>query len=137
MKIFVDCDVLIDVGLGREPFCSASGELLDYLANNQNGGFIAWHSIANFFYITAKSDIKDERKTFIAELCSFLKIVPASNQNLTVALELPFSDFEDAMQCACAIACEADFIVTRNVNDYKNSPIKALTPEQVLLALKS
>jgi hypothetical protein len=31
MKIFVDCDVLIDVSLGRKPFCLASGELLDYL----------------------------------------------------------------------------------------------------------
>lgn len=31
MKIFVDCDVLLDVGLGREPFCQASGALLNYL----------------------------------------------------------------------------------------------------------
>lgn len=72
MKIFVDCDVLIDVGLGRQPFCLASGELLDYLENHKNGGFIAWHSIANFFYLTEKGDNKQQRKNFIAELCAFL-----------------------------------------------------------------
>lgn len=137
MNIFVDCDVLIDVGLGREPFCQASGDLLDYLANNKNSGFIAWHSIANFFYITAKSNLKEQRKDFINELCHFLTIVPVSNQDLMLALKLPLNDFEDAMQCACAIACCADVIVSRNIKDYEKSPIKTLTPEQVLEKLKS
>ena len=135
MKLFVDCDVLLDVGLGREPFCSASGALLDYLENHPGDGFIAWHSIANFFYITAKSGLKDQRKQFIAELCNFLAIVPVANNDLMIALELPFADFEDAMQCACAIACQADVIVSRNIGDYQNSPIRTATPEQVLSEL--
>ena len=137
MKLFVDCDVLLDVGLGREPFCLASGGLLDYLESHKGNGFIAWHSIANFFYITAKSDLKDQRKQFLAELCDFLEIVPVSNQDLMVALELPFNDFEDAMQCASAIACNADFIVSRNIKDYQGSPIRTITPEQALLELSS
>jgi len=135
MRLFVDCDFLLDVGLGREPFCSASGALLDYLENHPGDGFIAWHSIANFFYITAKSDLKDQRKKFLAELCDFLVVVPVSNKDLMTALELPFDDFEDAMQCVCAIACQADVIVSRNIGDYKNSPIRTTTPEQVLSEL--
>ena len=135
MKIFVDCDVLIDVGFGREPFCLASGQLLDYLENNKNSGFIAWHSIANFFYLTARGDNKQKSKNFIAELCAFLHIVSVSNQDLIIVLELPFSDFEDAMQCAAAMACNADVIVSRNVKDYKTSPIRTVTPEQFLLEL--
>jgi len=135
MKIFIDCDILLDVGLGREPFCSASGELLDYLANNKRDGFIAWHSIANFFYITRKSEQTTQRKQFITELCNFLTIVPVSNQDLMIALELPLKDFEDAMQCAAAIACHANVIISRNIRDYQNSPIRTLTPEQILLEL--
>jgi predicted nucleic acid-binding protein len=136
MKIFVDCDVLIDVGLGREPFCLASGELLDYLENNKNSGFIAWHSIANFFYLTARGNNKQQSKRFIAELCDFLHIVSVSNQDLMIALELPFNDFEDAMQCASAMACNADVIVSRNFKDYQNAPIKTVTPEQFLQELR-
>jgi hypothetical protein len=136
MKIFVDCDVLIDVGLGREPFCLESGKLLDYLENNKNSGFIAWHSIANFFYLTARGDNKQKSKKFIAELCSFLHIVSVSNQDLIIALELPLSDFEDAMQCVAAMACNADVIVSRNIKDYQNSPIRTVTPEQFLLELR-
>ncbi len=93
MKIFVDCDVLIDVGLGREPFCRASGDLLDYLENNKNSGFIAWHSIANVFYLTARGNNKQQSKKFIDELCDFLHIVSVSNQDLMIALELPLNDF--------------------------------------------
>lgn len=135
MKLFIDCDVLLDVGLGREPFCSASCALLDYLENHPSDGFIAWHSIANFFYITAKSGLKDQRKKILAELCEFLVVVPVSNKDLVTALELPFDDFEDAMQCASAIACQADVIVSRNIKDYQNSPIRTAAPEQVLSEL--
>ncbi|WP_411726889.1 type II toxin-antitoxin system VapC family toxin [Methyloglobulus sp.] len=135
MKIFVDCDVLLDVGLGREPFCLASGKLLDYLERNKNIGFIAWHSIANFFYITAKNDNKQQSKLFIAELCNFLTIVAVSNQDLMVALELPFNDFEDAMQCASAMACNAKVLFSRNIKDYQDSPIRVVTPGQLLQEL--
>jgi hypothetical protein len=30
MKLFIDCDVLLDVALEREPFVNASAQLLDY-----------------------------------------------------------------------------------------------------------
>ena len=62
--------------------------------------------------------------------------MPVSNADLINALQLPLNDFEDAMQCAAAMACSADAIISRNVKDYQNSPIKTLTPEQILLILK-
>ena len=135
MNVFVDCDVLLDVGLAREPFYQASGELLNILEQGQHQGFIAWHSIANFFYLTARGNNKQRSKQFIAELSEFLTIVPVSNQDLKIALALAINDFEDAMQCASAMAGHADIIVSRNIKDYQNSPIRVLTPEQFLLEL--
>jgi PIN domain len=44
------------------------------------------------------------------------------------AIRTGFNDFEDALQSVCAKQFEADFIVTRNVKDYKLSPIKAVSP---------
>jgi predicted nucleic acid-binding protein len=135
VNIFVDCDVLLDVGLAREPFYQASADLLNLLEQKKHHGFIAWHSIANFFYLTAKGNKRQESKKFIAELCAFLTIAPVSNQDLIIALQLPMNDFEDAMQCASAIATQANIIVSRNIKDYQNSPIRVLTPEQALLEL--
>jgi hypothetical protein len=42
------------------------------------------------------------------------------------------SDFEDASQVAAAMACGAQFIVTRNERDFKKSPVPALSPEAFL-----
>jgi hypothetical protein len=44
------------------------------------------------------------------------------------------SDFEDALQVACAVAGFADFIITRNMEDFAPSSIPALTPEAFLTA---
>jgi len=55
---------------------------------------------------------------------------------LLIALALPLNDFEDAMQCASAMACNADVIVSRNVKDYQNLPIRTVTPELLLQELK-
>lgn len=136
MKIFLDCNILLDVGLQREPFYHTSSQLLDYLETHKNTGCIAWHSLATFYYIAAKSKNKPLVKQFISDLCQFIYVVPTSNTELLIALALPISDFEDAMQCAAAMTCEATFIVTRNLTDYQNAPIQAVTPEQVLAIVK-
>ena len=50
---------------------------------------------------------------------------------------LAMSDFEDAaMQVAAAAACGADVIVTRNLRDYRRSPIRAAAPGDVMPELR-
>lgn len=42
---------------------------------------------------------------------------------------------EDALQVAAARACGARRIVTRNLKDYKHSPIPAISPAEALSEL--
>ena len=42
------------------------------------------------------------------------------------------SDFEDRCQIACALSSECEIILTRDVKDFRNSPIEVLTPTQFL-----
>ena len=51
---------------------------------------------------------------------------------LRYATTLPMSDFEDAMQVAAARACNARHIVTRNLSDYRLSPIPAISPQEAV-----
>jgi predicted nucleic acid-binding protein len=37
-------------------------------------------------------------------------------------------DFEDAVQAMCARRIEADYIVTRNIKDFENSPVRPILP---------
>lgn len=51
------------------------------------------------------------------------------------ALDLPLTDFEQALQMATAIACGAQFIVTRNERDFKTLSVPALIPDALLRRL--
>ena len=45
--------------------------------------------------------------------------------------------FEDAVQSATMESVHADYIITRNIKDFKNSPVKALTPNDFLKTVSS
>jgi len=45
---------------------------------------------------------------------------------------MKFNDFEDAVVAASALKEKCDFIATRNIGDFRNSPLKAVTPEELL-----
>ena len=44
--------------------------------------------------------------------------------------------YEDAVMIESAVRIEADFIMTRNINDYKKSPDPVILPEDFILALE-
>lgn len=130
--ILLDTDVLIDVALDRAPHADASAELLDRIEVSPRGAFVAWHTISNFYYLVAPSRGARDTRDFLVELTSFVTVSPTDTEALRYAAALPMADFEDAMQVAAARACGAEVIATRNVDDFKASPIPARTPGEVL-----
>jgi len=44
--------------------------------------------------------------------------------------ETGFEDFEDCLQDKCAVAVNADYIITRNVRDFVNAATKVMTPAE-------
>jgi len=59
---------------------------------------------------------------------SFVEAIGGDTELAAEAIRAGFADFEDALESVCAKQFEADFIVTRNVKDYKPSSIKAISP---------
>ena len=69
----------------------------------------------------------------LKNLCHVLQVTGASHDRVCDAISRgEFSDFEDCLQDECAQEVFADFIVTRNVDDFKHSRVKAITPEDFL-----
>ncbi len=64
-----------------------------------------------------------------------MSVAATDTEGIRYAVELPMADFEDAMQVAAARACGARHIITRNVKDYKQSPIRAIAPQEALKEL--
>ncbi len=74
-------------------------------------------------------------RDFIVELTRFVAVAATDTQGIRYAAELPMADFEDAMQVAVTRACGARYIVTKNVRDYKRSPIRAVDPQEAVTVL--
>lgn len=133
--ILLDTDVLMDVALDRRPHSGPSADVLDRTERGTRRGFVAWHTLSNFYYLVTPVRGDADTRAFIAELTRFVGVAPSDTAALRYAISLPMADFEDAMQVAAARACGARHIVTRNVGDFAQSPIPALTPEEALAQL--
>jgi len=71
----------------------------------------------------------------LQKLLIITNITSISKQNVILALNSKFSDLEDALQNFSTIChSKIDVILTRNVKDYKNSEVPAMTPEAYLKA---
>lgn len=132
MTILVDTDVLIDLALDRQPHAEPAGRLVDLLEGSPGLGFIAWHTLSNFYYLVSPKTGKPEARQFLLELCRFIRVSETGTESLRFAASLEMKDFEDALQVAAAAACGAEAIVTRNLQDYARSPIRALEPVAAL-----
>lgn len=75
----------------------------------------------------------DELKKIFSRLCTLFKVESIDREKILRAIEdKDFKDFEDCLQLQCAINFKADYIVTRNVADFKSSKIPAITPQDFL-----
>src|SRR4051794_34526280 len=121
MRVLLDTDVVLDYLLAREPFAAAAGELFELSARGVCDGYISSITPINVFYLTRKDRGMAKARQAIIDLLTVAQVCPINQAILNDALALPFSDYEDAVQHACAAAAQLDGIVTRNLADYKNA----------------
>ena len=133
--ILLDTDVLIDIALDRRPHSDPAAELLDRIEHGAEAASIAGHSVSNLYYVVTPALGGVSARDFIVELTRFVGVATTDTEGIRYAAELPMKDFEDAMQVAAARACGARHIVTRNVQDYERSPIRAVAPQEALREL--
>ena len=133
MKVLIDTNILVDVVARREPFWKSSNEILELCRKNAISGFVSTRAFCDLFYVLRKGLSVKERKDTIKLIREILDTVIITDQIVDDALDNDaISDFEDAIQHACAKSAGADYIVTRNTKDYGNSEIRAVSPEELL-----
>lgn len=133
MRVLLDTNILIDLIAQRPSFVENAKTILMLCTEKQIDGCIAAHSVTNAFYILRKELAADERRKILSDLCRLLTVVGIEKEKLISALENEdFSDIEDCLQAECAKEFKADYIVTRNINDYRNSAIPAILPDEFL-----
>ena len=128
MRLFLDTNILIDIIEDRAEFAEDSSAVL-ILAEQLGASLsIAWHGLATAYYIIRRDRTEQAAMIEVDRILGWAEIAPVDSLSASRARSFQLPDFEDAMQCACAENCLADFIVTRNRRDFALSPIPAISP---------
>lgn len=132
-RILIDTNVLLDYLLTREPFYEEAKNIVSICVDGKVKACIAAHSVVNMFFILRKDYSIKERRELLSDLCAIFDVEGIDQAKLLLGLQNEdFIDFEDCLQMECAKAYGAEYIVTRDVNDYKTSGIKAILPKDYL-----
>lgn len=133
-KIFLDSDIILDGLLKRPQFELAAINLLALAARSGVKAVTSSIVFMNVHYFLDKFD-RVNKMNLLKTLRSIVNIIEIGEDEIDLALNSNFSDFEDAVQYYAAMSAKADAIITRNVKDYKHASIPVLTAEQFLRTL--
>ena len=134
-RVLFDLDVILDVLQQRQPFFAASAHALAAAETGRLEGWVAAHSLTTLFYLLAKHHSAERARVAVGELLSFLTVAAVDQAVIERALTLPYSDWEDAVQMAAAAEVGAQYLITRNVEDYAGGPLPVLRPAELLTLL--
>ena len=136
MKLLIDTNIVLDVLCNRKGLVENSSKVFKLCETKKLDGYLSAISVPNIAYILRKELSVEKLKSIIVKLNIIFSIIELKTNDLIFATDLDFKDYEDALQSICAKRIKADFIITRNTKDFKNSHIKTITPEHLLDRLK-
>jgi len=137
MALLIDTNIVLDWLLERQPFLENAKRIIEYCINGDLRCYLAGHTLLNTFYITRKEKSVAERKEILLMLCDCFEIIDIEKSMIVSALQNEnWQDLEDGLQMYSAEQENLDYIITRDINDFKNSQIKALLPEDFLKNFK-
>ena len=132
-RVFADTNILIDLLADRPPFSKFAIKLFDMAEKEEVKLFTSSHSYATTYYLLKKYKEESELRTILLSLLDFIEIIPVDLDIVKKSLLSKHKDFEDAIQIFAANSLNnIDFIVTRNLKDFKDAGIIVLPPDELL-----
>lgn len=136
MKLFIDANVVLDLILKRYPFFDNIAEILTVAENKSYTLCLSSITFVNVNYIACKFTDKKNVLESLKKLRILFDVLIVSDAEIDKALYSKFNDFEDAVQHYCALKYKCDYIITRDLKDFKNSEIPVMTPIEFLSSLQ-
>lgn len=135
-KIFLDTNIIVDLIADRKPFSKYAIEIFKMAEAGEILLFTSSHSIATTHYLLKKYLGEDALREVLLHLLDFVKVIAVDTGILKKGLRSAYKDFEDSIQILSASSVAGmDYIVTRNIRDFRESEIPALAPEELFLNL--
>lgn len=133
--LFVDSDVILDVLEQRKEFYEYSALILS-LGDEKKVKLVTTSLVfANVYYLLRKHLGIEKAKESLRKLRIIIDVISVNSKEVDLALNSELSDFEDALQYFTALDNKIEFIITRNIRDYKNPKLIVQTPQQYIEGL--
>ena len=113
MRVLLDTNIIIDALARREPFNKEAEQIFLYCEDKLISGHLSGNSMADIYYLLRKHYSDEAIREHLRNLMKLFKIVPVGEE-CVIALLSTISDFEDALQAACAERSAMDYIITRD-----------------------
>lgn len=136
-KLFIDTNIVIDLLSRREPFFEEAAMLFSLADRKQIELAVSSLTIANTSYALLRQMDSNKAKSILRKLRLIVKILPLDDKIIGLALnDETFADFEDGLQYFTAIENGQELIITRNLKDFKNSKLPAMTAKQFIESIE-
>jgi hypothetical protein len=135
-KIFFDNDVILDISIERGIDIKDSVKLINMVEDDDYKGYTSSVIFTNTYYIQRKLQDHNTAINFLKKLRLIVTVLNVDDTIIQKSLESGWEDFEDSVQYFTAIHNKIDYIITRNIEDYKKSTIPVYTPTEFLSMIK-
>ena len=135
-NIYLDTNILLDFLGDRKPFSKFALQFFQMADNKKVRLYASSDSITTTYYILTTYSTESKARSLVSGLLEYIQVIPVSREILERAFASDFRDAEDAVQAFCALSHGAiEFIVSRDLRDFKHSPVNVLSPEQAIFEL--
>lgn len=136
MIVLIDTNILLDCLQARKPYDAAATRIWTLVEERALTGFVSAISFNNVFYIARKQAGSERALTAVKLMRQTIQLVPLDEAVIDRAIAAGTADFEDAIQAAAAIRIAAEYVVTRNTDDFGSMGVPAVTAEELLAILQ-
>ena len=132
-KILIDLNIILDF-LNKRNFHQEAAQLINMCVEKKLSGYICAHEVTTLSYFLLKEQ-KDKTKVIntITALLDIFNVIPIDESILRDSLISPIADYEDAVIEVSSMKANIDYIISRNISDFKSSRIPTYTPEQFFI----
>jgi predicted nucleic acid-binding protein len=133
VRVLIDTNIILDFLLEREPFFQDAEALFQTIGSQKIVGYVTATTLTDIFYIARRQTQSIERaRQAVSTTLAVMEICPVNRIVIEAALASEMTDFEDAVQAACAVAQGLDVIITRDVRGFVDAGLPVLSTSQIL-----
>lgn len=130
IKVYIDCNILIDWILDREPYSYYAAKIIEYTEERRIKSYVSVLTLANTYYIITRELNKRIGKEFLKDSIKLFNIAEIPEEIIIEAINKPYKDFEDSLHYYTALKHNLEYIVTRNKKHFPRQIIKLLDAEE-------